>query len=416
MQTISVSTLNEQIKHLLETTFMQVAVEGELSRATYHSSGHIYFSIKDENSQVKAVMFKGNAQGLKFRLEEGMKVVLIGALTLYKPRGEYQLNVSHVEPAGVGNLALAFKQLKEKLSGMGLFALERKKPQPRLITHMALITSSTGAALQDMLRLVSKRWPMVRLTLIDVLVQGDKAADEITQAIHYANTLSVDAIVVSRGGGSIEDLWPFNEERVAMALAQSKIFTVSAVGHEIDWVITDYVADMRAATPTAAMELLLPDQWELFQTIDALKIQFQRRMSAILGHKAQELTIYTHRLGQFSIDKKFKTLETEMATLWGQVNRHMEYGLEQKHRQFTQIAQQIDQRFLWNLTGKQEAWKRLHLRMEELNPQKRDKKGWVELTLHGKKAALDAVQLDDTIALSNSTRKVEARVTACYEF
>jgi len=218
MFTLSVSGLNEQIKGLLETSFTQVLVEGELSRITFHNSGHIYFTLKDSSSVISCVMFRGNASKLKFRLEEGMKVVINAALTLYKPRGSYQLNCFSVEPSGQGALALAYEQLKQKLSTQGYFNTEIKKPLPKFPSRIALITSATGAALQDMLRVANSRYKNIEIDIYDVLVQGDSAAYAISNAVIVADTKEYDILVVGRGGGSIEDLWAFNEEIVADAI------------------------------------------------------------------------------------------------------------------------------------------------------------------------------------------------------
>ena len=253
MQTLSVSSLNEQIKTLLESTFTRVLVEGELSRVTCHNSGHIYFTLKDASSSIKAVMFKGNASKLKFELQEGLKVILDGAITLYKPRGEYQINCFSIQPSGHGALALAYEQLKERLSSKGYFDSARKKPLVKFPKKIALITSATGAALQDMLRVANSRYRAIEIDIYDVLVQGESAAPAIVKALGLADAKGYDVIVMGRGGGSIEDLWAFNEEIVADAIFKAKTPIVSAVGHEIDWVISDFVADLRAPTPSAAV-------------------------------------------------------------------------------------------------------------------------------------------------------------------
>ena len=208
---ISVTTLNVQIKSLLETTFIQVYVEGEISNITFHSSGHIYFSIKDENSTLSCVMFKGNTKYLKFQLENGQKVVINGNITVYAPRGNYQLLCNKIEPAGQGALAFAFEQLKNKLEAKGYFDGNYKQPLPKYPKRIALVTSATGAAIEDMKKVASHRWPLVELILIPTLVQGEAASADIVKSIKYADSLHCDIMVVGRGGGSIEDLWSFNE-------------------------------------------------------------------------------------------------------------------------------------------------------------------------------------------------------------
>ncbi|MDX1295766.1 MAG: exodeoxyribonuclease VII large subunit, partial [Sulfurimonadaceae bacterium] len=225
---ISVSELNEQIKNLLESTFVRVYVEGELSRITYHNSGHIYFTLKDAGSAISCVMFRGNATKLRFRLEEGLKVILDGAISVYKPRGQYQINAFMIEPAGHGALALAYEQLKQKLSAQGYFEPSRKKPMPRLPKKIALVTSATGAALQDMHRVAAHRWPLAKLSVYDSIVQGDAAAPSIVRNILSADKAGYDLIVIGRGGGSIEDLWAFNEEMVADAVYHATTPIISA--------------------------------------------------------------------------------------------------------------------------------------------------------------------------------------------
>ena len=304
MNTLSVSAVNEQIKTILETTFNRVLVEGELSRITFHNSGHIYFTLKDSGSTLKAVMFRGNASKLKFQLKEGLKVILDGAITLYKPRGEYQINCFSIEPAGHGALALAYEQLKEKLSSQGYFNPEIKKQLPKFPKKIALITSATSAALQDMLRVANSRYRLLEIDIYDVLVQGDSAAHSIANAIIVSDTREYDIIVVGRGGGSIEDLWAFNEEVVANAIFHARTPIVSAVGHEIDWVISDFVADLRAPTPSAAMQMILPDTNELYQYLDSISSQFTQTLTQKIFVKKQELEHLYSSYSQHSIEKK----------------------------------------------------------------------------------------------------------------
>ena len=304
MRPISVTTLTHQIKSLLETSFGRILVEGELSRITYHNSGHIYFTLKDESATIRAVMFRGNASRVKFRLEEGLKVVIDATISLYAPRGEYQLNCFSIEPSGKGALAYAYEQLKQKLASLGYFDPSRKKRLPKFPRRVALITSATGAALQDMLRVASSRYPLVTFDLYDVLVQGESAGPSIARAIQLADTKAYDAIVVGRGGGSIEDLWAFNEEIVAQAIFEARTPIISAVGHEIDTVISDFVADVRAATPSNAIELLLPDKTELLFYLDSLHEQFAQRLEQIVLQKKQMIEHLQSSFEQNSIEKK----------------------------------------------------------------------------------------------------------------
>ncbi|HFU76131.1 MAG TPA: exodeoxyribonuclease VII large subunit, partial [Arcobacter sp.] len=245
---LSVSELNTQIHSLLETTFSNIIVEGEISNLTYHNSGHIYFSIKDDKSTLSAVMFRGNANRLKFRLEVGQKIIITGSISVYVPRGNYQILCTKVEPSGVGELALAYEQLKTKLQIKGYFDQAIKKPLPEFPKNIFIVTSNTGAAIEDMKKILTHRFPLAKMILIPTIVQGENAKFDIASNIKYADAIAQEQeaslIIVGRGGGSIEDLWGFNEEIVADAIFEAKTPIISAVGHESDFVISDFVADL----------------------------------------------------------------------------------------------------------------------------------------------------------------------------
>jgi exodeoxyribonuclease VII large subunit len=264
----SVSELTLRIKSSLEQQFPRVRVQGELSNVKFHSSGHLYFTLKDESAQLSAAMWRSRAGTLTFRPEDGMKVIARGPIKLYAPRGSYQIEVEHLQPVGVGELQMAFEHLKRRLAEEGLFDRARKRPLPLYPESIGIVTSETGAALQDIRSVLGRRMPNVELVLVPVRVQGPGAADEIARGIRELNAFgSVDVMIVGRGGGSLEDLWPFNEEIVARAIAVSKIPVISAVGHEIDFCIADFVADLRAATPSAAAELVVRDRGELLESL-----------------------------------------------------------------------------------------------------------------------------------------------------
>jgi exodeoxyribonuclease VII large subunit len=288
MTHVTVSQLNRQIKSLLESHFTTLFVEGEISNLVSHTSGHIYFSLKDEESAVRCVLFKGNASKLKFRLENGQKVILEAGISVYAPRGEYQLMVSSVTPSGKGSLAVALEQLKKKLSEKGYFDKDTKKSLPKYPKKVALITSSTGAALQDMLRVAEKRWRLCEFTLFNTLVQGDTAATQIAENIAIADKNGFDVMVLARGGGSIEDLWAFNEEVVAEAIHKAVTPIITGIGHEIDFTIADFVADVRAPTPSAAIETLLPDENEVMLFIDSLLESFKINIAQTVTKKERE--------------------------------------------------------------------------------------------------------------------------------
>lgn len=272
-QVLSITQINEYIKGMMDSDGLlnAVAVKGEISNYKVYPSGHHYFTLKDEGGALKCVMFKGNAFRLRFRPENGMKVIAMGKISVFPRDGAYQLYCTAMAMDGIGDLYAAFEQLKKKLAAQGLFDPAHKKPLPKYPGTIGIITSSAGAAVHDMLRILRKRYPLSKVLLLPVRVQGVEAPGEIAAAIHYANHYRLaDLLIVGRGGGSIEDLWAFNDERVAHAIYDSVIPVISAVGHEPDVTISDYVADLRAATPSNAAELAVPDQDALRQTLDSM--------------------------------------------------------------------------------------------------------------------------------------------------
>jgi len=264
----SVSEITNNIKTSLEESFANIWIEGEISNFKLPSSGHMYFTLKDENSQLKAVMFKGANSKLKFEPKDGLKVLVYGNITVYEKGGNYQINIKKMEPKGLGELQLAFLQLKEKLEKEGLFDRSKKKAIPRFPNKIGIVTSPTGAAIRDILNVLSRRYSHANIIINPAAVQGDNAKHEIAQAINEFNEMKeVEVIIIGRGGGSIEDLWAFNEELVAYAIFNSKIPIISAVGHEIDWTISDFVADLRVPTPSAAAELVAAEESALRETL-----------------------------------------------------------------------------------------------------------------------------------------------------
>lgn len=275
----TISELTHEIRKLLEEGFAQIWVEGEISNFTHHPSGHMYFSLKDKSSVLSAVLFRNVNQNLKFKLKSGMQVVCLGKITVYEKRGQYQLNVIKIEPKGVGALGLAFEQLKQDLAKEGLFDSKHKQPIPFLPQRIGIVTSPTGAAIRDILKVLKRRFTNLQIILNPVRVQGEGSSLEIAQAIDDFNRFGkVDVLIVGRGGGSTEDLWAFNEEVVARAIYRSQIPVISAVGHEIDYTISDFVADLRAATPSAAAEQVIAHKQELLDRLDGL---FSRAKFAI---------------------------------------------------------------------------------------------------------------------------------------
>ena len=289
---ISVTALNQYVKGLLDRDRLlgQVYVCGEVSNYKRYPSGHHYFSLKDAESSIRCVLFRGNAASLRFQPENGMKVVVSGRVSVYPRDGAYQLYCTRMTPDGVGELALAFEQLKNKLHRAGLFDPARKQPLPAYPKRIALVTSPAGAAVRDMIRILGARWPMAEVLVVPVRVQGEEAAGEIAAALDLVNAMALaDLIITGRGGGSMEDLWAFNEEIVAQAIFRSRLPVISAVGHEPDMTISDYVADRRASTPSNAAELAVPDQEELRQTLDHLYHRLDRAMDRRLRERQDAL-------------------------------------------------------------------------------------------------------------------------------
>jgi exodeoxyribonuclease VII large subunit len=290
----SVSELTGSIRDLFSRNFSDILVQGEVSNCHAAQSGHIYFTLKDDRSQIKCVCFRNQLRLMKFRPEDGLQVTVRGSISVYEARGEYQIYIEHIEPVGLGALQLAFDQLKKRLESEGLFAEERKKPLPVLPRCIGLITSPTGAAVRDVVRILRRRFHNVQLTLYPVRVQGDGAAAEIVRAVQFFNRQqTVDVLIVARGGGSLEDLWAFNEEIVARAIAASEIPVISGVGHETDFTIADFVADVRASTPSTAAELVVQTRREFDKHIADLRTALTDQMRyriLVLSRRVHELT------------------------------------------------------------------------------------------------------------------------------
>ena len=295
----SVSRLNREVRRLLEQGFSRIWLEGELSNVARPSSGHLYFSLKDAGAQIKGAMFRNRNRALPFTPEDGMQVLVRGKLSLYEPRGDYQLIVDHMEEAGDGLLQRAFEALKQKLSAEGLFDEAHKQPLPALPQRIGVITSPSGAAIRDVLTVLGRRFPAIPVRVYPVPVQGKEAAGEIASSLELAaRRRDCDVLILTRGGGSLEDLWPFNEEIVARAMHACDIPIISAVGHEIDFTIADFVADQRAATPSAAAELASPDQQEWLLHLGHLVTRLQSRFRETLAGRRQAVTWLAKHLQQ----------------------------------------------------------------------------------------------------------------------
>jgi exodeoxyribonuclease VII large subunit len=298
---LSIGELTRSIKGLLEEAHSSVWLEGEVSNLARPSSGHLYLTLKDDEAPLRAVIYRGIALRMKFDLRDGLRVIARGRLTVFMPRGEYQFLVEEIQPKGIGPLELAFRQLKEKLSVRGYFEPRRKKKLPRIPRRVALVTSPTGSSVRDMLEVLGRRWPAVEVWICPVRVQGEGAAAEIAEAIELLNRLggpgptAIDVLIVGRGGGSLEDLWPFNEECVAQAIYASRIPVVSGIGHEDDLTIADMVADCRALTPTEAAERVVPDRTEVLQWLEGLEGRLRALLRRSLDLAKTRLDDLVHR-------------------------------------------------------------------------------------------------------------------------
>jgi len=343
----SVSELNKGIKNLLEQSYAGVWLEGELSNVKKHTSGHIYLSLKDESSQISAVFFGRYNRGLKFQPKDGLKVLVRGKVSLYEPRGQYQFFIETMEPKGLGALQLAFAQLKEKLYLEGLFDPARKKAIPLFPQTVGVVTSPTGAAIRDILNVVNRRFRGTRVLIYPVRVQGETAAREIAGAISDMNRLGgIDVLIVGRGGGSLEDLWAFNEEAVARAVYASKIPVISAVGHEIDWTICDWVADLRAPTPSAAAELVVKNREDVERQILQAQTRARKAVLSVLQNSCRQLS---------SLQSSY-ALRQPLSLV-----QQLSQRIDELHRQLHNYARAL-------VTDKDHCFRRLVGRMEALSP------------------------------------------------
>jgi len=406
---MTVSSLNTKIKSLLEATFMHILVEGEIAQVTYASSGHLYFTIKDDQSTLKCVMWKSSVSKLKFELVRGEHIVIEGSLGVYTPRGEYQFIATHIEPYGKGALAVAFEQLKAKLKTKGYFDIHTKKPLPKIPAEIAIVTAANSAALQDMLKVAQKRWAAVEITVIDVLVQGERAAGEIARAMAYADGLGVDMIVIGRGGGSSEDLWAFNEEIVADAIYEAVTPVVSAVGHEVDTMISDLVADLRAPTPSAAMEMILPDNNEILYTLDERAEQFDRRTAHILSQKFQQSQSLYAELSRFSLDNRLEALYRQFEGLASDFGQTMQYRLSQFHAMTLPLSAKLDDMMGFTMKNKSKECESILSQFELSDPHKQNRESWAQVNLDGKKVSLEKIEVGEVFDLVNDTIKISVK-------
>lgn len=363
----SVSELNNAAKYLLENQFPAVWLEGEISNLVQPRSGHIYLTLKDDNAQLRCAMFRGNNLHLNFKPRDGAQVLVRGRLSLFTPRGDYQLIIDQMEQAGLGALQRAFEQLKAKLQAEGLFDDARKRPVPLRPGRIGVITSPTGAAIHDILSVLQRRFPLTEIIVYPTLVQGNEAPAQICAAIAKANARQeCDVLIVGRGGGSLEDLWSFNDEKVARAIAASDLPIVSAVGHQIDFTIADFVADLRAPTPTAAAELVAEPRAVWLGALDLLRDRLQDAQQAYVDRQSQRLDLVAGRLGRPSglVARQRLALSSQSQRLRYAVS----HALVQRRRDLQQLEQAWPQAVQRSLQGQRQRLDRAGLRLQLLDP------------------------------------------------
>ena len=329
---ITVSQLNRYLKYKIENddNLNLIYLKGEISNFKAHTRGHFYFTLKDENSRINAIMFQSNASKIKFNLNDGMKVLVTGRIGVYEASGAYQIYVEEMLEDGFGSLYLAFEQLKEKLEKEGLFKEEHKKKIPKIPKKIGIVTAPTGAAIKDILSTIKRRWPMCETVLFPSLVQGEYAKDNIVKNIKLAEKYDLDVLIVGRGGGSIEDLWPFNEEIVARAIYNCPIPVISAVGHEIDFTISDFVADMRAPTPTGAAEMAVPNQYDVMSYLDQVTIRLKTSIGTILSNNKEKLNSIMSSQIFKNPYRMYEIKEQQFDTLYEKLKNQMIVLLDKK--------------------------------------------------------------------------------------
>ena len=339
----TVSEITREIRTSLEYDFSNIGIVGEISNIRKPSSGHVYLTLKDKNAQLQAVVFRNTANKIKFELKDGMEIISFGSITVYEPRGQYQIIIDQIEPKGIGALQLAFQQLKEKLEKEGLFDVSRKKPIPFIPQKIGIVTSPTGAAIKDILNIIERRFANVEILLYPVKVQGDGAAEEIAEAIVELNKLpDIDVIIAGRGGGSLEDLWAFNEEVVARSIYNSIIPVISAVGHEIDITIADLVADIRALTPSEAGELVVPQKDLLLNILEKCKSRLFQSLTNKLKLSKDKLAGVANSYAMRQPFDKLHRLQQRLDEFAQRLNLNITHALNTEREKLSGIAGKLE--------------------------------------------------------------------------
>ncbi|MGH9341622.1 MAG: exodeoxyribonuclease VII large subunit [Acidobacteriota bacterium] len=390
----SVSQIVNSVKFQLETKFHDIWIQGEVSNFKKPPSGHLYFTLKDSDAQIRAVCFRMQNQYLRFKPEDGMDIVARGAISVYPPRGEFQLVVEFMEPVGKGALQVAFEQLKAQLEKEGLFEAARKKKLPMLPSKIGVVTSPTGAAIQDILRVLKRRNDRIHVLIFPVKVQGTGAAQEIARALHYFNQrFDVDTIIVGRGGGSWEDLWAFNEETVARAIHESRIPVISAVGHEIDFTIADFVADLRAPTPSAAAEIVAAVHEELCNRVEHLARRAHQSIRLILHEKRRRLQHLAANRAFVDAESKLNFFLQRLDELYARLIKTLPRGIQPRRERLTQVEKGLDQQMRFYLQQKKQLMNARQHQLQAYSPLAVLERGYAIVTSNGAQVVRDPAQV-----------------------
>ena len=384
---ITVTTLNKYLKNKFDTDphIQSLCLKGEISNFKGHTRGHLYFTLKDEGSRINAVMFSSSASKLKFTPKDGMKVLVVGRVSVYEPNGGYQIYIQEMQEDGLGNLYLKFDELKKKLSTEGLFDPIYKKTIPKFPTKIGIITAPTGAAIRDILSTIKRRYPSVETILFPALVQGELAANDIVKQIKIADTYNLDVLIVGRGGGSIEDLWSFNEEIVARAIFEARTPIISAVGHEIDFTISDFVADLRAPTPTGAAEMAVPNMIDVKNFINQLNIRLNKDIENILEKNKKLLKTFKESYVLSNPLASFEIKEQKLDNLINEINNKIKFIIENKSKRLEIVK---NKHIINNpdtiITPYNNSYELLLNKLNLLNPLNVLSKGYSVITLNNK--------------------------------
>ncbi len=410
---ITVSQLNKYLKYKFDndSNLVGIYLKGEISNFKAHSRGHYYFTLKDEESRINAVMFAGNASKMKFNPEDGMKVLITGRVSVYETSGSYQIYVEEMLEDGIGNLYLAFEQLKKKLEAEGLFASSHKKEIPKIPKRIGIITAPTGAAIKDILSTLKRRWPIAETILFPCLVQGEFAKDDIVKNLELAKNYELDVIILGRGGGSIEDLWPFNEEVVARSIYDHPVPIISAVGHEVDFTISDYVADLRAATPTGAAELAVPDKNDVSKYLSQITLRLSKNIMTSLNLYNKQLSSIKNSYILTNPNNLYLAKEQYFDSLYERLKLPMANILLNSKKDLINLTSKVSPAIIKQLEASKNKYSHLLVGLEVVNPIATIKRGY-SVTRSKSKIITSVKELKkgDKLEIELSDGKVDSQV------